>query len=174
MMIGMMSWVHGKITIRQYAYFLIVSFFSNLWAFVATGYFTAYLTGLFTSEPYNSMLISIAVAKVSLPWGVVVLKGVGANSLVTLSVILGATSRSSVGRIIGMWTPVTCFVTIGYEHVIANMGYIPTAVFYGAPIRYGKSLSVVMKAECVFHPTSATCYYKSNVLCCLTNMLSLL
>jgi len=146
MMIGMMSWVHGKITIRQYAYFLIVSFFSNLWAFVATDYFTAYLTGLFTLEPYNSMLISIAVAKVNLPWGVVVLKGVGANSLVVLSVILGATSRSSVGRIIGMWTPVTCFVTIGmyaHIHIIATTVYPHTLVTYlSIRTSYASAISV--------------------------------
>jgi len=32
-----------------------------------------------------------------------------------------------------MWPPIAAFITIGFEHVIANMVYIPVGMFYGAP-----------------------------------------
>lgn len=33
----------------------------------------------------------------------------------------GASARDMTGKVIGFWIPITCFVTIGLEHCIANM-----------------------------------------------------
>jgi formate transporter len=38
---------------------------------------------------------------------------------------------------LGMYPPVIAFATVGMEHVIANMFFLPTAVFTGAAEDYG-------------------------------------
>ena len=37
---------------------------------------------------------------------------------------------------IGIWIPVMLFVTLGYEHSIANMFFIPAAIYSGADISW--------------------------------------
>ena len=39
---------------------------------------------------------------------------------------------------LGIWFPVMAFVAIGYEHSIANMFFIPAAIFNGAPVGWGE------------------------------------
>lgn len=45
-----------------------------------------------------------------------------------------------LGRLVGIWWPVMAFVAIGFEHSVANMFYIPTAILYGAPVGWGDFL----------------------------------
>lgn len=44
------------------------------------------------------------------------------------------------GKILAIWFPVMAFVTLGFEHSIANMFFIPTAIFHGADISWGSFL----------------------------------
>ena len=44
-----------------------------------------------------------------------------ANWLVCLAVFMAASSREIVSKIIAIWWPITCFVGLGMDHVIANM-----------------------------------------------------
>ena len=101
-------------------------------------YFLVHLTGVAASEPWNEAIRGIALAKVSMPWHVVLLKGIGANWLVCLAVWLGMCSRGTAGKILGLWFPVMCFVAIGYEHSIANMFFIPLGMMQGAEVGWGE------------------------------------
>ena len=101
-------------------------------------YFFVYLTGVAASEPWNEAIRNIALAKVSMPCHVVLLKGIGANWLVCLAVWLGMCSRGAAGKILGLWFPVMCFVAIGYEHSIANMFFIPLGMMQGAEVGWGE------------------------------------
>ena len=38
------------------------------------------------------------------------------------------------GRLVGLWLPVMVFVTLGFEHSIANMFYIPMGIMSGADV----------------------------------------
>ncbi len=98
------------------------------------GYFFVHLAQVVKSEPWSDGIQTIANAKVSYPFYVTLLKGVGANWLVCLAMWLGMSSKSVAGKIIGMWWPVMTFVAIGYEHSIANMFFIPLAMMQGAEI----------------------------------------
>ena len=44
------------------------------------------------------------------------------------------TSRSTIGKIVAMWLPITIFFAHGYEHSIVNMFLIPTGMLLGAPV----------------------------------------
>lgn len=111
-----------------------IVYFSNFAGVLFFVYFLIYLTGVTGSDPWHSSIINIAVNKVGLPWYVVFLKGIGANWLVCLAIWLGLSTTSISGKIIGLWWPVMCFATIGYEHCIANMFFVPLGIMEGAPL----------------------------------------
>lgn len=113
------------------------------WALVWVGNFIGTLLfialfivigGAFNSEPYCSAIRNVALAKTSLPWLTVFVRGIGANWLVCLAVWLALTSNSASGKIAGCWFPVMAFVALGFEHAIANMFFIPAGIAVGADI----------------------------------------
>jgi formate/nitrite transporter FocA (FNT family) len=113
---------------------LVFSFFTNFGWFLFFDWFLAYKTELFRFEPYLSQCLALGNTHLEQDWGIVVLKGVGANSLVCMGVFMGTVARSVLSKIDLIWVPVAVFVTIGYEHIVANMGYVPIAMMYGADI----------------------------------------
>ena len=124
-----------------------LSFFSMLknWVLVYAGnfigalfvaYFMVTLTGLFAKSPWLDSIYSIADVKTTAPFYKVFLKGIGANLLVALAMWLAYASKDISGKMLGIWVPVMAFVTIGYEHSIANMFFIPAAIFNGAPVTW--------------------------------------
>ncbi len=95
------------------------------------GYFIVHLPHLSHYHPTFDGFMSIAEAKTSNPFYVTILKGIGANYLVCLAMWLGMSSKSVAGKILGIWFPVMTFVAIGYEHSVANMFFLPIAMFEG-------------------------------------------
>lgn len=122
-----------------------LSYFLKNWALVFLtnfigaflfDYFLVYRAGIMTAEPYVGYITKVAEYKTSLDWMQVMLRGIGANWMVCLAVWLGFSSRSMLGRLVGIWWPVMAFVAIGFEHSIANMFYIPTGILYGANVTW--------------------------------------
>lgn len=112
---------------------------SYLFNFVGTqiiAFLFTYQTGLLQSEPWLSYLHKYAAMKVDQDFYTVFIKGVGANWLVCLGMFLGYAAKDILGKCIGIWIPVMLFVTLGYEHSIANMYFIPTAIYTGADISW--------------------------------------
>jgi hypothetical protein len=50
-----------------------------------------------------------------------------------MAVFLAIASRDVISKIAAIWWPVVCFAGLGTEHVVANMYFIPLALFLGAP-----------------------------------------
>lgn len=96
--------------------------------------FIAYLTGVLSSEPWSNFTISIAQAKTSAPFYKVFLKAMACNWLVALAMWLAYASNHISGKILGIWFPIMAFVAMGFEHCVANMFFIPTAMLLGADI----------------------------------------
>jgi formate transporter len=69
--------------------------------------------------------LSIAATKTSLPFGVVLVRGVLANALVCLAVWLATGGRSVTDKVIAIVFPISAFVAAGFEHSVANMYFIP-------------------------------------------------
>jgi formate transporter len=67
-------------------------------------------------------------------WGTAFVKAVLCNWMVTLGAVLALMSRSTLGKIVAMWLPITMFFAQGYEHSIVNMFVIPAGIFLGAPV----------------------------------------
>jgi hypothetical protein len=50
-----------------------------------------------------------------------------------MAVFLSISSREIISKIVAIWFPVMCFVGLGTDHIIANMYFIPMAIFEGSP-----------------------------------------
>ena len=55
--------------------------------------------------------------------------GVLCNALVCLAVWLAFSARTTTDRILAVVPPISAFVAAGFEHSIANMYFIPLAIF---------------------------------------------
>ena len=128
---------------RRLSPFVVVKNWAIVWCAnfagcLAVAYFLVYLTGLTAIEPYASSVAKIAVGKTSASFGVIFLKGIGANWCVCLAVWLALSGRRLGEKLLACEIPVMAFVALGYEHCIANMFFIPLAMMQGADITVGQ------------------------------------
>jgi len=49
---------------------------------------------------------------------------------------LAYASKDIASKVLGIWFPVMAFVAMGFEHCVANMFFIPVAIFHGADISW--------------------------------------
>ena len=75
-----------------------------------------------------SVALSIAVAKVALPFHHALFLGVLCNVLVCLAVWLSLGARGSADKILAVLFPVSAFVAAGFEHSVANMYLVPLGI----------------------------------------------
>lgn len=122
-----------KNLIRNWSLVYIGNFIGSI--FIA--YVLTYKTGILAQAPWSDSLLAMAKAKTSASFGVVFAKGIGANWLVALAVWLAFAAKDITGKIIAIWFPVMAFVAMGFEHSVANMFFIPAAIFHGADISWG-------------------------------------
>lgn len=69
--------------------------------------------------------------------GLSVVKAMLCNWMVCMGVVMGMTSRSTLGKIAACWLPVFAFFALGYEHSVVNMFVIPAGILMGAPVSLG-------------------------------------
>ncbi len=110
-----------------------IVYFCNFIGALFFAYVMVYQAGLL-SDVWRNAIVSMAEFKTSMPWMRVLIKGIGANWFVCLAVWLGFASQSAIGKIVGLWFPVMCFVALGYEHSVANMFFIPLGMMCGAEV----------------------------------------
>lgn len=58
--------------------------------------------------------------------------------VVTIGALLALASRSTIGKVLAMWLPITTFFALGYEHSIVNMFVIPSGMLLRAPVTLGQ------------------------------------
>ena len=60
------------------------------------------------------------------------------NWLVTMGVVMGLTSNSTIGKIGAMWLPIMTFFAQGFEHSVVNMFVIPAGMAFGADVSFSQ------------------------------------
>ncbi|WP_136806487.1 formate/nitrite family transporter [Desulfosediminicola flagellatus] len=90
-----------------------------------------YFSGLWKTgdNALGEAAIKIANAKVNLSTGEAFVRAVGCNWMVCLAVWMALASRQVIGKIFAIFFPIMGFVAIGFEHCVANMYFIPSAIF---------------------------------------------
>lgn len=128
----------GRLKIMQLLRNWSIVYVGNFAGALFIAYFMTYQSGLFDSSPWNDSILKIAEVKTGNPFFKTFLKGVGANWLVALAMWLSFASKDVIGKLTAIWFPVMAFVTMGYEHSVANMFFIPTAIFYGSDVTWSE------------------------------------
>jgi formate transporter len=85
------------------------------------------------SGGFAELVHRIANAKIALPPEQAFVRGLLCNILVCLSVWLCFACHTVNDKAIAVVFPITAFVTLGFEHSVANMFFLPLAVFTGLP-----------------------------------------
>jgi formate/nitrite transporter len=90
-----------------------------------------YLSGLWKTGDgaLGASAVGIAYLKVNLSFVEVLVRAIGCNWLVCLAVWMALAARQTVGKIFAIYFPIMAFVAIGFEHVVANMYFIPAGIF---------------------------------------------
>lgn len=127
----------GAVTILDLAISWTVSWFFNLGANLFVCYVICYLSGALTSESYVTGTIQIAMEKEACSFIQTFLKSIAANFCVCLAVYLQLLAKPPHVKLILMALPVFTFVTMGFNHAVADMFLVPMGMFNGAPISVG-------------------------------------
>lgn len=120
-----MAAINGRIKYWEVPLNWLIVFFGNLTGVLVYAELLAQCSELYTGEALIAFTVKLAMKKCNLPWGVVVLRGIGCNFLVCMGVWLAVTSREMGSKIIAMYLPAGLFVFLGMEHVAANMYFVP-------------------------------------------------
>jgi formate transporter len=143
MMLVPIGAMQGRLTLGDVARNLSLVLIGNLVGALFVAYFLAVETGVIGGVGSEAgapaaltyeRLATIAEAKAlhESAWQIF-LRGLGCNWLVCLAVWLSLSSDAVSGKILGIFFPVMAFVAMGFDHVVANMFFLPAAIFAGVP-----------------------------------------
>ena len=131
-----------KITVGQLGVNFGVVFVGNLLGSLFVAYFFAYKTGLIADVANaagapgleHTRAVGIATLKALKETNYeIFLRAVGCNWLVCLGVWLAMASEDIGGKILGIFFLITAFVAMGFDHVVANMFFLPLGKFIHTP-----------------------------------------
>lgn len=106
-----------------------IVYIANIIGSIFVAYFLAYKCGFFNAMPWAGWAATVANTKCGLDFTTAFLRGIGCNWLVCLSIWLAISAEDIISKILAIWFPIMAFVTIGFEHSVANMFFIPLGLF---------------------------------------------
>jgi formate/nitrite transporter len=133
----------GRATVRGLVANFTWVLIGNLLGSLFVAYFLAVQTGVLTAPLPLARLTAIADAKAhtETAWQIF-LRGMGCNWLVCLAVWMALAADDIAGKVLAIFFPIMAFVAIGFDHVVANMFFIPAAIFAHVPgITWGDALN---------------------------------
>ncbi len=124
-----MACVDKKITLKQLLVNWTVVFFGNLCGALGV-VLLIYLSDhwLMGNGMVGAQAVMIANSKVNLGFMQAFTSGILCNALVCLAVWLCFASHTVTDKILAIIFPITAFVTLGFEHSVANMYFIPAGI----------------------------------------------
>ena len=134
-----MAWADRKISATEVLRNWVLVYVGNFIGAVATAVFV-YGSGTLGmgDGAVARTALSIAQAKVSLPYEQAFIRGILCNALVCLAVWLSYAARTVAGKILAIVFPISAFVALGFEHSIANMYFIPLGMMLDDTITVGQ------------------------------------
>ena len=143
MMLVPLSAMRGKIGTADVVRNLTLVLVGNLVGALFVAFFLAVQTGVIgdpgaeagtTAALTHDRLASIALDKATAhsAWETF-LRAVGCNWLVCLAVWMSIAAPSVSGKILAIFFPIMAFVAMGFDHVVANMFFLPAAIFADVP-----------------------------------------
>jgi len=113
----------------------IIVTFGNLAGSLFSAAILVHYSGIVSTEPFLSGIVAYAEKKAVVPqWHQIFIRGIGCNILVCLAVWLASGAKETTSKLIAIWIPIWIFVAVAFDHVIANMFYIPLGIMFGADL----------------------------------------
>lgn len=125
-----MAWASGKVKGRDVLRNWGIVYLGNFVGSIGT-VILMFLTRQYTfgADSVGIAALKIGVAKVGFSFPQAVALGILCNALVCLAVWMTFSARSTVDKIVAIVFPITAFVAAGFEHSVANMYFVPYALF---------------------------------------------
>ncbi|KAL0575405.1 hypothetical protein V5O48_006576 [Marasmius crinis-equi] len=110
----------------------IIVTFGNLVGSLFSAAILVRYAGVISTEPYITGVRAYAQKKAVDPqFHQIFLRGIGCNTLVCIAIWLATGARETSSKLIAIWIPIWIFVACSFDHVIANMFYIPLGIMFG-------------------------------------------
>jgi formate/nitrite transporter len=160
----MMAFASGKVSLQALLMNWVVVYLGN---FVGS-IITAYIVFLGKQYSFGSGAIGLAALnigelKTGFGFTQAVALGIMCNALVCMAVWLCYSARSTTDKILAIIPPIAAFVAAGFEHSIANMYFIPVALF----VKYSgdtKFFEAIAKAPDAFPNLTWGNFFLKNLL----------
>jgi formate transporter len=125
-----MAFASKKVTLAALLRNWVIVYVGNFVGSIATAYIM-FLSKQYTfgSGAVGIMALSIGNSKCSLEFIQAIALGIMCNALVCMAVWLCFSAHSTVDKILAIIPPISAFVAAGFEHSIANMYFVPVALF---------------------------------------------
>ena len=127
----------GRATLLELTRNFVWVLIGNLLGALFVAYFLAVESGVITAAMPLERLNDIALAKgvEETEWQIF-LRAVGCNWLVCLAVWMAFAAEDVAGKILAIFFPIMAFVAMGFDHVVANMFFLPAAIFAGLDLTW--------------------------------------
>ena len=125
-----MAWASGKVTGRALLRNWVIVYIGNFIGAIGTAvlmFFTRQYS--FGANAIGIAALKTGIAKSDLTFLQAIALGILCNALVCMAVWLTFSARSTIDKIAAIIFPIAAFVAAGFEHSIANMYFIPYALF---------------------------------------------
>lgn len=124
-----MAAIDKKIKVSQLIRNLFAVFFANLAGSLIIDFLIFYSGNLdYSSGGLGAYTIKVALGKTAISPAKAIASGILCNILVCMAILMGAAAKDIAGKILAIWFPIFAFVIGGFEHIVANMFYIPTGM----------------------------------------------
>ena len=128
-----MAWASGRVSTLALLRNWVIVFVGNFAGAVATALAVGLAgTARAGNGAFGEAAFAIVQAKLALHPVQAVVLGMLGNALVCLAVWLGYSARTTADRILAIVPPISAFVAAGFEHSVANMYFVPYALFVTA------------------------------------------
>lgn len=129
-----MAWASNLISTRAILRNWLLSYLGNvIGCFATVGFVVLAGIGNLKGGAVGETAIQIATTKSSLSVMEAFARGVLCNALVCMAVWLAMGGHSVTDKILAIAFPITAFVTIGFEHSIANWFFLPLGIAVAQP-----------------------------------------
>jgi formate transporter len=131
-----------RVTLRQLAHNFGFVLIGNLVGSLFVAYVLGVKTGVLGAPEPLARLATIATGKaVTETNSEIFFRALGCNWLVCLAVWMAIASDDVAGKILAIFLPIMGFVALGFDHVVANMFFLPAAIFEHVPgVNWGNTV----------------------------------
>lgn len=124
-----MAALDKRVTIKHLIRNLVIVFLTNFFGAFIIDVLVFYSGNLnLSGGVLGAYTIKIAVDKSNISFVNGLASGILCNFLVCMAIMKGTAAKDVAGKILATWFPIFAFVLNGFEHIVANMYYIPVGI----------------------------------------------